>query len=324
MHLSFKAISEEHPGDKWKAQYAHAWAGYSAWFLREGDARRPGYMSCRRALAAHMPELLPMWENLVSIAGGSDQAARMLSLYCPTPFLVGCSQALWTRDEPVLVRNYDYHPALCEGVILCSAWHGTRVIASVDCLWGALDGMNEHGLAASLSFGGRPMVGKGFGVPLIVRYILEFCKSVGEAVALLKRVPCNMAYSVGLIDADAEFATVHINPDCAPVVTTSQVTTNHQQEVVWPEHADLTGSVQRAEFLALHLANPDETQDVFVKRFLHKPLVSTAYSRAFGTLYTAIYKPKRGEVEFRWPNRSWHQSFEHFIEGVSVVQFPAG
>ena len=23
-------------------------------------------------------------------------------------FVVGCSQGVWTRDEPVLVRNYDY------------------------------------------------------------------------------------------------------------------------------------------------------------------------------------------------------------------------
>src|SRR6185436_2580738 len=96
----------------------------------------------------------------------------------PTPYLTGCSQAVWTRrgEPPTLVRNYDYHPELCEGTLLLSAWHGTRVIAMSDCLWGVVDGINEHGLAVSLSFGGRQVVGDGFGIPLVLRYALEFCK----------------------------------------------------------------------------------------------------------------------------------------------------
>jgi hypothetical protein len=81
--------------------------------------------------------------------------------------------------------------------------------------------------------------------------------------------------------------------------------------------------VQRAEFLSRHVASPEESLDRFAARFLQKPLISTAYTRAFGTLYTAIYSPKRGEVEFRWPNRAWRQSFDQFVEGTSVVQFPS-
>ena len=33
----------------------------------------------------------------------------------------------------------------------------------LDCLWGLLDGVNDAGLALSLTFGGRPQVGAGFG-----------------------------------------------------------------------------------------------------------------------------------------------------------------
>jgi hypothetical protein len=48
-----------------------------------------------------MPELLPHWEHLVELSGGDEQVARMLSLYRPTPFLAGCSQAVWSRTRPM-------------------------------------------------------------------------------------------------------------------------------------------------------------------------------------------------------------------------------
>jgi hypothetical protein len=50
--------------------------------------------------------------------------------------------------------------------------------------------------------------------------------------------------------------------------------------------------------------------------FLRPPLHSQAYERGYGTLYTAIYRPARGEVEYRWPEVSWTFSFAAFEEGV--------
>jgi hypothetical protein len=75
------------------------------------------------------------------------------------------------------------------------------------------------------------------------------------------------------------------------------------------------------QFLEERIKDPGEQADAFVRRFLQPPVVSTYYGRAFGTLYTAIYWPRRGKAEFRWPNRSWHQSFELFVEGVSVIDY---
>ena len=57
-----------------------------------------------------------------------------------------------------------------------------------DCLWGLLDGINDSGLAVSLTFGGRKDVGDGFAIPLVVRYVLETCDTVAEARAALARV----------------------------------------------------------------------------------------------------------------------------------------
>ena len=85
----------------------------------------------------------------------------------------------------MLVRNYDYAPSRMEGIIWSTRLAERRVIGMSDCLWGLLDGMNDAGLAVSLTFGGRRVLGDGFGIPLVVRYLLETCDDVaiGESVA---------------------------------------------------------------------------------------------------------------------------------------------
>lgn len=321
MKLLFRAISEDQPGRKWKEHFDRVWPAYSAWFLSEGDGARPGYSTCRKALRQAMPELLPMWERLCELGGGSDRVARMLSLYRPTPYLAGCSQVLWTRGEPALIRNYDYHPGRCEGLFIRSAWHGTPVIAVSDSLWGALDGMNEHGLAVALAFGGTKAVGDGFGIPLVLRYVLEFCASTAEAVDALRRIPSHMAYNVSVIDRAARTATVYVRPGEPAVVVDSVVATNHQETVQWPEHADLTHTVKRAKLLEQCVRDPALSLGELVDRFGAEPLFSREYNRAFGTLYTAVYRPASGTVEYLWSHRSWHQSFDDFIEGASVVRY---
>jgi hypothetical protein len=50
-------------------------------------------------------------------------------------------------------------------------------------------------------------------------------------------------------------------------------------------------------------------------------LFNTEYAKAFGTLYTAIYRPHNGAVEYRWRHRSWHQSFDDFEEGESMIRY---
>jgi hypothetical protein len=44
--------------------------------------------------------------------------------------------------------------------------------------------------------------------------------------------------------------------------------------------------------------------------FLRTPLYSTQYARAFGTLYTAVYRPSEGAIEYRWPTSSWRRTFD--------------
>jgi len=325
MELIFQAVAEDRPGDKWQTLFVRHWPAYEHWFLSEGIAARATYDTCRSKLRQHMPELEPTYETLCELAGGGDIAARFLSLYKPPAYLTGCSQVVWPGDEPMLVRNYDYSPALCEGLIQLSRWNGRAVLAMVDCLWGVLDGVNEDGLAISLTFGGRQVVGDGFGIPLVLRYILEFCETVEQASAVLKRIPVHMAYNVTATDRSGKFITAFLAPGESTRIRPLAVATNHQGRIDWHNYARATATVERERFLQFRLQDAEMTPEHLIESFQRSPLYTTAYGQGFGTLYTAVYWPRRGAARYLWPDGAWEQSIERFEEGIRHQHFaPAG
>lgn len=320
--LTFEAFDEAVPGERWAANFARHWPRYRAWFLHEGEEARPTYAESVRALRAHMPELVPTYERLCELAGGGDVEARMLSLWQPPSFLAGCSQGVWTRDEPLLVRNYDYAPGRLEGSIWRTRWTGRRVLGVGDCAWGLLDGINDAGLAVSLAFGGRPVIGGGFGVPLVVRYLLEVCETVHDARAVLARLPYQLAHTLTLVDRNADVLTAYLAPDRDVVFCELPAATNHQLEVEWVEHAAATRTLERHEHL-IRVLEAEATAEAFVAGFLAPPLHSTAYASGAGTLYTAAYRPVAGSLELVWPGARERFSFDEFAEGARHVTLPA-
>jgi predicted choloylglycine hydrolase len=320
--MLWRALKEEQPGPKWAGLFAEFWPDYKRWWLKEGDSARPTYLESRRALAEHMPEILPLYGDLCDLAGGGDQAARFLSFYCPPPYLAGCSQAIWPGREPVLVRNYDYAPNAFDSLILQTGWQGRRVMGISDGLWGLVDGMNEAGLAISLTFGGRRIVGRGFGVPLILRYVLQTCTTAEQAGAALARLPTHMSYNVTVLDKKRRYLTAMMAPDRPAIITHAAVATNHQENVEWISHARFTATVERERYLLQRLSLHRDPQDTFINAFLRPPLYSTAFKAGFGTLYTAVYRPKRGEMDIHWPGTVWNLSFNNYQEAARQVQIP--
>ncbi len=322
MQIDFQLISEARPGARWQALFERLWPQHRAWYLGESVRDRPTYLECRRALTRYMPELLPVWGRLCKLAGGGDTEARFLSLYCPPAYLTACSQAVWQGEEPLLVRNYDYSQHAFDGVLLRTHWLERQVLGMSDCLSGLLDGVNDLGLAVSLTFGGRRLVGDGFGVPIILRYVLETCGTVGEATAALSRIPCHMAYNVTLLDAHGDWATVYLGPDRKASVSRAVVATNHQERVEWATHAAATASVERERFLLNELARGRPSREEFIAAFLRPPVYSLAFNRGFGTLYTAVYVPQRRTLELLWPGGHWPLALDGVNEGTLPIEFP--
>lgn len=322
MRLTFRAMQETEPGQVLSGLFSEYRTAYLNWWASEGLSGRPTYAECRRALQTHMPEMVGLYEQLCASVGGGDLESRFLSFYCPPRYLAGCSQAIWQGREPLLVRNYDYNPSAFDAVYLKTGWNGRQVMGTSDGLFGLLDGVNDAGLCVSLTFGGRRAVGDGFGVPLILRYLLQTCSTIEEAKDVLRRVPCHMSYNVTVLDRNRNYFTAFLAPDRPTLITHAAVATNHQERVEWTSHARLTASVERERFLLHRLTLHPETKEKFVGTFLKPPLYSLAFDKGFGTLYTAAYHPGDLSVDLLWLGRTWCKTLDLFEPGQLAIVYP--
>jgi predicted choloylglycine hydrolase len=294
------------------------WPAFRQWW-QDGANARPGLEEAKMRLERHMPELVPTWQRLTAVLGEDPVAGATLALWNPPPFLTGCSQAAVLPGGPALVRNYDWDYRLFDATVAGTAFGGRRVLGMLDCLWGLLDGINDTGLALSLTFGGRPQVGEGFGIPLVIRYVLQVCETVEQAVQALRRIPVHMSYNVTALDRGGSRATVYLAPDRPAQVTDMAVATNYQGQVEWAPYAAAIRTVERQEQLEELLAAGADVAAV-TAALLRPPLYATRFGAGFGTLYTAEYRPAEGLARYYWPGRTWTHTLDHLGPGSIQVR----
>lgn len=318
MTLTFDAVDEAVPGPKWAVRWHRSWPAYETWFVAQGGDLGPSRTDCRAAMQDHMPELVPVYDRLVLLAGGSDRAARFLSTWCPPCYLGGCSIAAVADGTDVrLVRNYDLSPDLNEGLLLRSEWTGRPVMGMVEFLWGLSDGINDAGLSIALAYGGRSETGTGFGITTILRYVLEVCDTVEQARQVLLRVPSHMAYNVVVADASGQIASLELLPGGGAHESPYPFATNHQSGRSAADRPNFTRTHQRHDHLSDLEVAPDDLVDVFLQR----PLRQDRYADGFGTLFTAGYDPVAKRLCLAWPGKRWEQALHDFAEGCLTIDY---
>jgi isopenicillin-N N-acyltransferase-like protein len=118
-------------------------------------------------------------------------------------------------------------------------------------LIGALSGMNEHGLTLANMEVTRPAGSAPRAMPyaLLYRTVLEECKTVDEAIALLKRTPRQTANNLMLMDAAGNRAVVELTADAVVVrpgsADAALISTNHQRGL----DSDKPGLCRRYDYL---------------------------------------------------------------------------
>lgn len=301
MEVPFRILVEAEPAAAWETVFRQGWPGWRAWLRGRRTDDTPTLQACQTALARHMPEMVPVWRRLVERVDADDEAASFLTFWCPPRFLGHCSQAVIGGSNPSLVRNYDLDPRLSEGTLLHTSWTGGAVAGMVDGMIGLADGMNADGLVVSLSYGGRGVTGRGFGIPMVVRYLLETCADVQAAVRTLTRLPHHMSYNLALLDRAGGHATVFVAPDRDVTVSRRRFSTNHQERIEDAAHASFCDTAGRAARLEDLFGEAIPSAEAMVTAFQTAPLFAERYREGFGTVYTAHYEPARGSVTLHWP-----------------------
>ncbi|MBM7566121.1 C45 family autoproteolytic acyltransferase/hydolase [Paenibacillus sacheonensis] len=250
----------------------------------------------KELLEQYMPELLLDYVALLSAAPDLPGHAQMLAMYNLPPFFSGCSNSIsLRRGHPTLIRNYDFGIHEFSGVIRHEPLPGGGwLIGSAEYGWGYLDGMNHHGLAAAITFGGSHAVGDGFSIPLIVRYVLATAATVSEAVKRLRAIPHRLAQNISLLDLEGDYAVVYASPEGVTVDHGLICCTNHQRERPESGHGEIR-TLERFDHLFQMAGNISPAD------FLQEPLYNRQYSESFGTLYTVEIDPVSKSVHYHWP-----------------------
>ena len=321
MQKRFVFLREDRPSSDWLARFAAGRAEAEAWYRGTGRGAPPTATQCADQLRRHMPELKGEYERVCDLVGDDEAAHRILSQYRPPPLTHGCTQAVWLGDSgPALVRNYDYPLDVVSEHFESTRWFGREVICKAQRPWGGcLDGINAAGLVASLTSGGDAAQGAGFAIILVLRYVLETCDNVSEAVAALCRIPVALSQNVTVLDKTGAYATVYLNPGRVPEVSQDRVCANHQDSsgsVALPTR--VAHSIERQQVATRTLERSAVTLDELVT-FLTEPI----YSRraASPTVYSAVYRPATLSVDYVWPGNITTQRIGSFGTGGYVHEY---
>ncbi|TFG03581.1 hypothetical protein EU538_13155 [Candidatus Thorarchaeota archaeon] len=288
-------------------------------------------------------------EELQGVADGLGLSIDMMPYWetsLISPQMSTCSQvavlSTITEDEhSYLGRNYDYDTTRDDRVLCTTRAKGKAShIGFTAFLYGRHDGMNEHGLIASLTGAGVfdvPLKRRGVVIWVAIRSILDSCRDVKEALALLEKVPVGDFDSLVLLDRSSNAALVEYADGVSSVKEIHfndpdgyLYSVNHyrlpsmlefnKMNVGIMGHSQLRG--EAIESTLEPLIPQINKEDI--KRLLStchpKGLCNHYYGDGFGTLWSVIYDSTSGMVEACFGAPSHNPYREYYLEDPAGME----
>lgn len=182
------------------------------------------------------PELL---EEIKGIAQGQhmdylDLAAFLFGMYCFE--LNNHCTCLAFADEKHIIfgRNSDFLVSLEKYYDSCYYCldNAYAFIGNTTAMVQIEDGINEYGLAIGLTFIVCKQIKPGLNAGLLVRYLLEKCKTVKEALCRLQKLPISSSQTITMLDTKGNMVVVECNCEHIEIIQQAQdenfvVSTNH-------------------------------------------------------------------------------------------------
>jgi predicted choloylglycine hydrolase len=174
-------------------------------------------MKCKRCVEEHCPELL---EELQGIADRGDfnyenlvssELAAGLKYNCT---LLAISSNQTKSDRPIFARSMDwFEDALQFAAIFVTRPAGRLAsLGFSETFLGRLGGINEAGLAIGEASTCWENLQPGIINGIAIRWILDTCRTVDEAVSFLRKIPYIMGNNYLIADREDNFALVEAHP----------------------------------------------------------------------------------------------------------------
>lgn len=271
--------------------------------------------ACLPVYEEHYPEIL---EEIRGIADGqrcdvSILQAVLFSMYAMPP---GCRCSCFAFSEGgeiILGRNSDFLTELEKQNlnVICRLTDGAFFFTGNTTAFVEMeDGVNEHGLAVGLTSVWPLRPGPGLNAGLLVRYLLEKCRTVSEALSALRRLPAASAHTLTLADASGEIALA----ECTPERTETAASLSDSHSVVCAVNsfhlAEMTGfnssgvddwfAETRFQTMVSAFRDPENFRPAAARKLLSGGLgFLCQYDRSTGkdTVWSVVYDLKRHRIE---------------------------
>lgn len=308
------------------------------WFVSANiDPKKMGFDSFEEIQAFYEEYCPGINDEIMGFADGLGVPAAKLQFYNPPIFHPGnCSQlavlSSVTDDDHVYVgRSYEFNHDQND-LRLCTVRIKGKVkhLGFTELLLGRDDGINDYGLCVTFSGGGtfkREPTKRGFNFFLLVRALLDNCRTVAESVERLKKTPVSGYWNFLMTDKnnnaalmqffDGEYAISQIGRGSSEQCLFS---TNHYllpSLVKYQKYAGdwiLKNSIKRFGLIHATLSSKAPNigkEDIrgLLSKEIYEGVAGHYYTDYFGTLFSIIYDltDLKADICFGAPTHNdWH------------------
>ncbi len=239
--------------------------------------------------------------------------------------------------RPLVGRSMEFSPAECEMRLCTTRVRGQAAhVGFSDMIFGRIDGINEHGLCVTESWGAPNVWLAGEGVPhfVVVRALLDRCKTVAQALDVIAGIPIAWCTNFVVADRCGEAALIEVAYAHRAV---KRIGPGSQEQFVWATNhytlptmiahdaGRMRQSVARHKTIESRLrsAVPHVNKEA-IRAILSEPIPKGVcvhhYAGGLGTLWSMIFDLMDASAEICFGAPSSERNLWHYFD----LQGPVG
>ena len=297
-------------------------------------------------------ELFHQWcpgltEEIQGFADALQVNAEQIYYYAMTYLLPRCSHmallpSMTAEQKPLLARNYEFNHEIEDFCLVRTKIKGKFAHIGTSVLFfGRDDGINEHGLAVTMSSCGFPVGAlpymrepkiRGLQFWAVIRALLENCKDVKECLQYIRDMPIAYNLNLMLLDQEGNAALVEtldgrLSYKKLDSSSSKQFlhATNHPvlPELIPYEPQAFVHSAKRYDYITRTLdgasgVTRDQLKGMLLSKY-PEGLCTHYYEEYFGTTKSMILSPADKSIDICWGGRE-ENGWERYKVGDTMKE----